>query len=396
MFTCKINELEKKIDETVTDLTSKGLQPGHILAVHLPTSLQFISLLFASIRIGAIFAPLNLRLPETALQSQLKQLNPKLFISLSGIQIYSNNKPPLLPSSFLLFTSGSNGSPKLVNLSLDNLLSSAKSTIMATNLQPRDTWLLSLPLYHVGGLSILFRCFLSGAALTTDPTNQSITHLSYVPTQLYRSWPIYPRLKTILLSGAPIHEVPEKLPIMAAYGMTETASMILGQKKPIQKEGFIFLGLPHLGKQMSLSEDGEILVKGDSLFQGYWNGIELQKPEEWFPTNDLGLFDPTAGFAIVGRKDNQFISGGENIQPEEIERELLTHPTILDAIVVPKKDAEYGVRPVAFVRASGEIDEKSLRNYLLERLPKYKIPCSFSPLEEGLEIKPSRKKYQSN
>jgi len=381
------------MESVVAELRSRGLEAGHILAVHLPTSLRFINLLFASIEIGAIFCPLNLRLPKAALQSQLNTLQPKLFISESETQTYHVDKTPLLPSSFLLFTSGSNGSPKLVNLSIDNFIAAANSAITATDLGPNDTWLLSLPLYHVGGLSILFRCHIANASITLDPENQSITHLSYVPTQLYRSWPIYPRLKTILLGGAPIHEIPTRLPILASYGMTETASMILGQKNAPQKNGHIYLGHPHPGKEITLSKEGEILLRGDSLFQGYWTGTELQKPDTWFGTNDLGLFDEKEGFAIVGRKDNQFISGGENITPEEIERELLTHPTILEALVVPRKDNEFGAKPVAFIRSIGEINEKALRDYLLDRLPKYKIPCAFLMMEEGSDMKLSRKKY---
>lgn len=390
------DQLNQQIDAVEKQLRGKGLETGHVLAVKLPTSTQFVATLFASIRIGAVFCPLNLRLPDTQIQEQLNLLNPKLFVSESGIQTYVTSPKSLKPSSFLLFTSGSTATAKIVHLSIENFFAAAQTAIAACQFEMGDTWLLSLPLFHVGGLSLLFRAFLAKAAITTDPSHPSITHLSYVPTHLYRAWPIYPRLKTLLLSGAPIHEIPERLPILAAYGMTETASMIIGHKKPFQQNGLTYLGFPHAGKQIRLSAEGEILIRGDSLFQGYWDGTHLHPPSEWFPTNDLAVFHPNYGFAITGRKDNQFVSGGEKIQPEEVEQILLKHPEIIEAIVVPRNDLEFGQRPIAFLKTLYPIDEKKLKNYLLDKLPKYKIPIEFLPLPSSLqEVKISRKSLSS-
>ena len=383
-------QLDKLVDEQVLHLQSKGLAAGHILAVHLPTSLQFITLLFASIRIGAIFSPLNLRLPQEALESQVQFLQPRLFVSPSGITLFPSSAKELPPSSLLLFTSGSSNKPKCVALSLANFLAAARSAIDICQYVAGDTWLLSLPLYHVGGLSIIFRTLLAKARFVTDPSNPTITHLSYVPTQLQRSSPIYPRLKTILLSGAPIHHIPHTLPIIAAYGMTETASMLLGKRQPVQKNGHYYLGFPHLGKELKI-EDGELFVRADSLFQGYWNGEHLEKTAAWFATKDLAHFDPENGYAIVGRKDNQFISGGENIQPEEIEQAIQRHPDITEAVVVPKDDPEFGARPVAFIRTHKIIDQDAFKTFLIPHLPKYKIPIKFFLLKESENLKFARK-----
>lgn len=389
-----IQELKGLIETRVCELKSMGLESQHILAVHMPTSIHLITTLFAAIQIGAIFCPLNLRLPANAIGEQIQILQPKLFLTESKTTIFEATKKELLPSSFLLFTSGSSGAPKIVNLSLENFLAAARSANEICNFKACDTWLLSLPLFHVGGLSILFRALLSGGSVTTDPQNTAITHLSYVPTQLYRALPTHPHLKVILLSGAPIHHIPENLPIIAAYGMTETASMMTGQSNAPLKNGFYFLGFPHKNKEMRLNTSGEIEVRGDSLFQGYWDGSKLHVPDLWFPTGDLGQFDPDYGFAIVGRKDNQFISGGENIQPEEIEKQLLKFPSIIEAVVVPKMDPEYGQKPVAFLRTSAKLDKNSLKTHLLLNLPKYKIPSEFFSLDDACPqgLKPSRKK----
>jgi O-succinylbenzoic acid--CoA ligase len=383
-------ELNLEVEKTVSSLKKNGLESGHILALHLSTSIHFIAYLFASMRIGAIFCPMSLRLPLSVVESQLNFLKPKLFISSSEIRVFEAEKVPLQGSSFLLFTSGSTNQPKCVSLTQSNFLSAATTAISVCDYQFGDAWLLSLPLHHVGGLSIIFRSVLTQAQMITDPSNLAITHLSYVPTQLYRSWPIYPKLKTILLSGAPIHTVPARLPIVAAYGMTETASMILGMKSPVEKDGLIYLGFPHSNKECRRAPDGELMIRGDSLFQGYWTGEQLIAPSTWFPTKDLCLYNSEFGYAISGRKDNQFISGGENIQPEEIEKVLMGHESIQEAIVIGIPDEEFGERPIAFIRTLKPIEKVELKKFLLDRLPKYKIPIDFIPLETPNEMKISR------
>jgi len=373
-------ELEPKIEGAVRFLEKKGLKAGDRLAVLLPTSLQFLALLFASIRIGAVFCPLNLRNPVAELENQLSLLSPKLFISQEGCQERVSPFIPLPPSSFLLFTSGTSGRPKIASLTLENLLASAKSAAMRCNLCQEDGWLLSLPLFHVGGLGVVFRCLVAGAKIILEPSKE-VTHVSYVPTQLYRAWPVYPRLKCILLGGGPISEIPPKLPIITSYALTETSSLFLAN------------GFPLPGKEIELRE-GEIFVKGDSLFQGYFNGQKVEMHKGWFGTKDLGRFDPKTGYSIIGRKDNLFISGGENIQPEEIEKEILKIPEIIEAIVAPKQDPEFGSRPVAWIRSVCPINAEMLSKNLAERLPKYKIPILFFNLDEvGVSgIKISRKK----
>jgi O-succinylbenzoic acid--CoA ligase len=139
--------------------------------------------------------------------------------------------------------------------------------------------------------------------------------------------------------------------------------------------------------------DGEILVSGDCLFQGYWENEKLSETFEngWFHTKDLGHYCPQKGLTIIGRKDWQFISGGENIQPEEIERALLKCPEIQEVAVIAKPDPEFGFRPAAFIRTNGSsFTFEKMKTALLDQLPKYKIPVTLHILEEfprkGLKI----------
>ncbi|MDQ3864187.1 MAG: AMP-binding protein, partial [Actinomycetota bacterium] len=134
----------------------------------------------------------------------------------------------------------------------------------------------------------------------------------------------------------------------------------------------------------SISERGEILVRGETLFAGYVEGEELDRPLDaggWFHTGDLGELDENGYLRVRGRMDNLFISGGENIQPEEIEEALCRLEGIHEAVVVPVPDEEFGARPVAFVRTDdGELED--LARKLEPVLPRFKIPISFHPWPE--------------
>jgi len=310
----------------------------------LPTGPEFLAHLFAAIRRGIPFFPVNPCIP---------------------------NIPSINPSSpIALLTSGTTAKPKIACFTLQNFLTNAQGVNELLQLNANHCWLLSLPLHHVGGLAILFRCLLARASITHDPRTPHITHLSYVPTQLYRAWPLYKNLQAILVGGAPIYHTPPQLPIIATYGLTEMSSTVLAQHKP----PLPFLGFPLKNREIKLASDGEIYVRGPCLFQGYANEPPTT---DWFPTKDIGRFDPQLGYAIIGRKDNQFISGGENIQPEEIEQELCSHPAVLQALVVPKPDLEYGARPIAYLQTlDPHFDLNTMRAFLADRLPKYKIPIA--------------------
>lgn len=279
----------------------------------------------------------------------------------------SPTQPPKVigpPHSLLLYTSGSTASPKIAVLSLANLIANAESAIPTLDLKPKDQWRLTLPLYHVGGIGIVMRCILARATIVLDDS-PNITHLSYVPTHLYRATPVYKNLKCLLLGGAPITSYPQHLPVYTTYGLTEMASMVTlnGNVLP--------------GREVKL-ENGEIFVRGPCLFQGYLG----EKPvSDWFATKDLGRW-VNGRLEIVGRKDWMFISGGENIQPEEIEGHLIAMPGVLEAVVLGVEDAEFGKRPVAVVRAERVFTIQDMQKHLSERLTKFKIPIALFFIDE--------------
>lgn len=385
-FSLSYKELNILIENKMKELENFSLKAGDLLAIYTSSKIETISLFFASWRLGASICPLNFNLPEKHVQISIDELKPKLFYD-GAYHCFEGRK--IQAQSLLLFTSGSTGNPKIAQLSLMSLLINAQNSL---DLEPNDRYLLSLPLYHVGGVGILLRSFCAKAAVALSPLCLSITHLSYVPTQLYRRTPVYKNLKAVVVGGAPLTMIPKYLPIYGTYGLTEMGSMVLLKKDPTLENGSIFLGKPLPKREIKLDLTGEILVRGETCFNGYLN--EERKEKTWFHTGDIGIEDPKKGIAIIGRKDWQFFSGGENIQPEEIEKFLLQVPEIAEAIVVPKKDPDLGSKPVAFVCIHRPITEKKILSFLSKHLPSYKLPATISVLDKIPKkgIKPDRKK----
>ena len=346
---------------------------------------EVIFLFFALWKLGKTACPLSTRLPsETQAVEELEAhfFNPTI-PSPKTPRPWTFQKEAL---ATLLFTSGSTATPKIAALSIGNYIASALGSQTIIPLIPDDIWHLSLPLYHVGGIAILFRCYLAGCSISLESHLKSSSYLSLVPTQLIRLQnETLPNLKGILLGGAPLlasYNTPWK--IYPTYGMTEMSSQIATCGKV----------LPY--RELKLKPDGEILVKGDTLFQGYFDkqkGLTLPLDQEgYFATKDLGRWDEKQELEIIGRKDNLFISGGENIQPEEIEAALKKVLPLEEVIVVPLDDPLFGQRPAAFLKPFHNLN--LVQDLLKEILPKYKIPIHTFPLPETDSLKPSRQKLK--
>ena len=388
-------ELDCLAEEFSFRLIELGIKAGDRIAILHPPCIESIALFFAIWRIRASFCPLSLRLPSQQIESSLKSLDAKLFIDSFPLKQTTRKClfSPLASPSILVFTSGSTSIPKIAVLSLASLLSNAAPALKELNLTAKDKWLLNLPLYHVSGLGILLRCILARAHVVFDEQDPGITHISAVPTQLYRATPIYKHLKCLLIGGAPIATYPEKLPCYVSYGLTEMGSLVAANPSPQPIEGKLPIGFPLPGREMRISPEGVIEVRGSTLFDGYWHeGAVLPSlsSDGWFSTGDIGRLSKQ-GFLIHGRKDWQFISGGENIQPEEIEGVLALFPGVIEAVVLPIADPEYGFLAAAWIRSSHQsLSPTSLRAHLSERLPKFKVPKRFFFVDDfprnGLKI----------
>lgn len=393
LFNFTYKELEALVTAHTERLRSAGIKKGMRVCFIARQDFRSVLHLFSILRIGAAAAPLSFRDPAQKITEKKKQLQAHYFLEEdldTGFKaILLEEKAILtLQCATLLFTSGSSGHPKIACHSLDNHLASASSSNQVVHLQAGDRYQLSLPLFHIGGLAIVFRTFLAGATLLiTQQKNyhQAASHLSLVPTQLHDLLlQNRPLPKVCLLGGAPIsdallHLAKEKgVEVYATYGMTEMCSQIATAKQSCSNELAI---LPNV--TLKVNKDGEILVKGPSLFLGYFSNLEKATDAEgFFPTADLGQLSPEGKLRWIGRKDRLFISGGENIQPEEIELILQMHPGIEKACVVPLQDLRYGMRPALFLTGKRALTLGEIEMFLKDKLPKYKWPVALFPLPE--------------
>lgn len=435
-------ELNAVINTAHANLLRTGLYDGNIVGIALPRSLPYIALLWAVLRAKMIAFPINPKYPVVYLSKTLGHVRCRTVIvpygesdliswrkvhALSPATLLQDNVTPVQGSAFnpdqpavLVHTSGSTGSPKSALLSWGNLYENASYANHNLPLQPGDRWLLSLPLYHVSGLGIVFRCLTAGATIVIAGPTESyleaierygITHISLVPTQLYRmlqdphAVSVLRSLKGILLGGAAASEsliarvAEENLPVCTTYGLTETASQVTTTALSDPKDKLKTAGRPIIPNTVRINPQGIIEVCGPTLFLGYVHETRVLRPvnqEGWFLTHDIGHVDKDGYLHVLGRADNVFQCGGENVQPEEIERVLGRLPQVVQAVVVPVPDAEWGAVPVAFVAQRDEtpLDQESLIKALREELPPFKIPRHFLPWKAALpgdEIKWNRR-----
>ncbi|MBI4556023.1 MAG: o-succinylbenzoate--CoA ligase [Candidatus Hydrogenedentes bacterium] len=411
-------QFHAQVSRVQAELTAGPVRAGTRVALRMPVSEDCVVLFWALLRAGALVCPISMRWPEDAVRSALAEIGCNFVLresvpaEIAGDEGVGDREDALPAAdrpvhhfdaerlATVVSTSGSTGTPKAVLHRFGSHYVSAQWSNRNLPLTEGDRWLLSLPLYHVSGIAILFRCALAGAALVIPDIKEDIaetiaryavTHVSLVPTQLYRllqtreGREALGRLRVILVGGGPvppplIHEAASlNLPIFTTYGLTEMASQVTTTRHGDSLEHLLSCGCALDANSIMSAPDGEILVRGDTLFAGYLQGDAAHLPltaDGWFATGDLGRFDEDGYLHVLGRKDNMFISGGENVYPEEIEKCLCQVSGIEEAVVVPVEDEEFGQLPVAFVRTAGDtpLTPTAIKEHLARTLPRFKIP----------------------
>ncbi|PCF95991.1 o-succinylbenzoate--CoA ligase [Vreelandella nigrificans] len=422
--------LNRRVASLAQQLAREGFVPGDRLMVPAKGSLESLLLAWACLRAGVIFCPLNPAFPIVQQLNLAKRLQAGRVcqtesyhrypaeltpVSLDFLAEANTGEPPTLDGNQLcntIFTSGSSGTPKAVLHRVANHLASARGSASFTPVDQNSGWLLSLPLFHIGGYAIPFRIFLAGGRVILDDAPQSlaerleqqvISHLSLVPTQLWRLLqagftPQRTQLRELLLGGAAIpaplvaRMVALGLTPKVSYGLSEMASQVCTGIPTAPG----VVGKPLPGREVRVV-DGEIQLRGDTLFCGYLSNGKVApalNDEGWFATRDRGHFNADGALVVEGRLDNGFISGGENIQPEAIEQRLVDHPSIAQSLVVPVPHSEWGERPVAFIDWHGEtVSEQALNAWVREALPGFMVPDAWLVWPPGVGFKPSRKQF---
>lgn len=405
--TISYRQLNRHIHAMQQQLKLQSISAQQHLLITAETSYELILLLWACWREQIVTCPINPSLSDAQQQRLFERTNATQWWP-KTIQFDRTNTPADTITAELNFdvlsnligTSGSTGEPKLVAHQLKQHIANAQGSLVP--ISAGDCWLLSLPLYHVGGLAILFRCFLAGAAIAlpdrTQPLTQQlsqapVTHLSLVPTQLYRLLHqpdfhfSHTHVQHLLLGGAPIPTTliaqcqQQGLTPWVSYGLSEMASQVCTTSASLS--GLVGQPLPQ--RELTI-QAGEICVKGETLFAGYYqaDGTILCPTDSdgWFHTGDTGHW-LNEGLVVEGRIDNQFVSGGENIQPEQIEQILIQHPAVAQAIVVPQRHDEWGQQAVCYLEWHDQaVTIDRLKQWLQTQLARYQIPKAFYPWPE--------------
>ncbi len=385
-------ELNDRARIVAGTLQARRVAPGDHVALVLPSP-ELVVALHACLLLGVVAVPIDLRLTEaeqalrTAHAAQVLDALPNGGPDDRARLARGPRAVDPDTTATLMFTSGTTAGPKPVALSYDNWLWNALGSALALGLDPDERWLCPMPLAHVGGLSIQIRSAVYGTtvllhdrfdteralAALMDPA-QRVTLVSLVPTMLSRLLDAGlrepPTLRRVLLGGGPIAPAllararAARVAVSPSYGMTEACSQIATD------------GIPLLGTELRIAEDGEVLVRGRTV------AAAALGADGWLHTGDLGALDDAGRLVIAGRKADTIVTGGENVAPVEVEAVLLEHPGVVDAAVFGRADPEWGEAVVAqVVLADGaRVETEALRAHCAARLAPFKVPKRFEPV----------------
>jgi acyl-CoA synthetase (AMP-forming)/AMP-acid ligase II len=411
------------------------------------SGLSFAVTLFASVWAGVPFVPVNYRLGSDQLDGVLGALDGALVIadatSAPGVQalgqtaldadewLRSTDVGKAAPASSIddseiaikLYTSGTTSAPKAAILRHRHLLAYLFGTVAFGAADPREATLVSVPPYHVAGVTNLLSNVYAGrrivyldaftpAAWLRTARDEEVTHAMLVPTMLARIVDELdaggtavggaPPLRSISYGGArmpaPVIERALRLfpetDFVNGYGLTETSSTIAvlgpedhraalhGDAKArlrLQSAGRIIDGIEaevrgEDGRVLPDGEAGELWVRGEQISGEY---VGATHPEGgWLATRDRAWLDADGFLFIEGRADDTIIRGGENIAPAEIEDVLLAHAAVAEAAVVGLADEEWGQRIAAaiVVRSGAVVEAGELSDWTRARLRSSKTP----------------------
>ncbi len=459
-------QLDQKAGALAAALHELGIGKGDRIAIDLPNWPEFILSMFAAARLGAIMVPLNPRYTVPELQYMLRhseaavvisaenfggidylQLFEGLLASLPDLQyvvtvgeedlwyddriyqfedLLSSGEGRELPEPVIdpandvfaiLYTSGTTGKPKGVELTHGNVLRAAAATVDSISLTADDVVFGIATVFHVFGLGPgILGTMMAGASLVLqeqhDPAEalelierHRVTVHYGVPTayvteirEAGRSRRDLSSLRAGIVAGAPISDdlvrrirqdfCPN---LCVAYSLTETASAIAMTRPddPLEKQ-FFTVGRPFPGTELRtldldgtvLPEEslGELAVRGPSVMKGYYRQpgetSHAFDSDGFFLTGDLGMVDEDGYVHIVGRRKELIIRGGFNVYPREVEDRLQAHPAVLEAVVVGVPDDVLGERVCACIMPveGAIITGEEIKDWCRGALADYKVP----------------------
>lgn len=388
-------------------LRAQGLERGDRVAVRLAPGAPFLAALHATLMLGGAIVPIDERLapPEQAARASTARLTVTEPLRGDGARDPGllERLDPAAPAT-VLHTSGTTAEPKPVTLTVGNWLWNALGSALALGLEAGDRWLCTLPLSHVGGLSIPLRSAIYGTTVVlherfeTEAVLEAIerdrvTLVSLVPTTLQRLLDAGLRapnpLRVALIGGGPLPPAlaaqaqEAGIPVAQTYGLTEACSQVstsLPGEPETAGRPLTGLSVRIAGAGGAVGEEtavGEILVAGPALAPG------AVDEDGWLRTGDLGRRDERGRLIVTGRRADTIVTGGENVAPAEVEAALLAHPAVADAAVHGRPHPQWGEAVVATVvlHDGCQAEAEELRAHVAAQIARFKVPkeVTFAP-----------------
>ncbi len=410
-----------------------GVGEGERVAIWAPNCAEWIIAAFGLLTAGGVLVPVNTRFKTEEAGDIIGRSGAKAVLVRKGFLGQDYTAPAGIPvidlkSDFLsggapverrvsgtdiadvIFTSGTTGRPKGAMMNHRQTLRMYEEWATLADLREGDRYLQINPYFHTFGLKAgLIASFLRGATMLPVAVfdvdtvvdlieRERITMLPGPPT-LYHSLLTVrdkARLSTLRAGVTGAADIPVELvrrihgelpfqTLMTGYGLTEAGNVTLSRPGDSFEEVATTAGLPCEGVEVRIADDGEVLVRGYGVMQGYLDEPEATAraidDDGWLHTGDLGNIDDAGRLRVVGRKKDMFIVGGFNAYPAEIEGFLLEHPAVAQAAVIGIPDDRLGQVGKAFVVAKTQVSEDELLVWCRERMAGFKAPRSIEFLD---------------
>jgi acyl-CoA synthetase (AMP-forming)/AMP-acid ligase II len=410
-----------------------GIEKGERVAIWAPNSAEWIIAAFGLLTAGGVLVPVNTRFKTEEAGDIIGRSGAKAVLVQKGFLDQDYTAPAGIPvidlkSDFLsggspfdravsgtdiadvIFTSGTTGRPKGAMMNHQQTLRMYEEWATLADLREGDRYLQINPYFHTFGLKAgLITSFLRGATMLPVAVfdvdtvvdlieRERITMLPGPPTLYHTLLTVRDkaRLATLRAGVTGAADIPVELvrrihgelpfqTLMTGYGLTEAGNVTLSRPGDSFEDVATTAGLPCEGVEVCVADDGEVLVRGYGVMQGYLDEPEATAgaidDDGWLHTGDLGNFDDAGRLRVVGRKKDMFIVGGFNAYPAEIEGFLLEHPAVAQAAVIGVPDDRLGQVGKAFVVAKTEVSEDELLVWCRERMAGFKAPRSIEFLD---------------
>jgi len=431
-------EIDGLADACARGLARRGLHRGASVAILSANRAEFLVAYFGIMRAGLVAVPVNHKFPRDTIEFVLRDSGAALvfcdaerrasvpvnfdvqeFGSASGWGAFLDPGPfaTVTPAAgetaMILYTSGSTGRPKGVLLSHAGHLWAVESRLRGGPYD-RDRLIVAAPLFHMNALGTSKFAFAAHASIVLLPQfvparyveaieRFKVTWLTSVPTMLamvMREKNTLARtdlssVRYVRMGSAPstqklIEDIRRTFPnavVSNAYGTTESGPVMFGPRADGKRKADLSLGWPLPQVDVRLvdeagadADEGVLWIRTPANMTGYLNlpdkTREVLLPDGWYVSGDVFKRDAAGSYTFVGRADDMFNCGGENIYPSEVEHLLERHPEIMQACVVPVPDEMKGEKPLAFVvlRPGAVLTEADVKAYALANAPPYQHP----------------------